>query len=1153
MLWLKEFFVSVLYLTTVLLSFLGITNSSQSINSNQSLNSVKSSVNNLDIRTSEQFTYYLDLIQNKAVDKNKLKNELTSLESKFEQEFLSAVLKKREGEFEQAFKQLFPLLDDFPENFIYYEELALLSKTSGSMNKLIGWLDDNKSKSSNKFYFYLKALVELHSGKTTQAIETFQSLVSDGFNSKETYFQFANAYRIIGNYDAAFKNLISAESLCENNDQFLPKIINLKGTIFYLSGDYEQATKNYRLALESSINSGNKSEEIKSFANLAIIKDVYGEIFEARDDFQRAIKMAEEIENMELLAFLYSELGVSFSYTASLIDSRKNYEKSFSLYEKLKNNERLSYLSSNIGSLYLQIANYKSALDYYSRGLKFAGENKLGQILNLTGLADVYSNESNYSKALQYYKHAKEIADSIKDISSSVKIEQGIGALYYNINLPYKALETLNATESYFAETQLPYEQIKLYSKIGTVLTSVDSLASAEKYFHKALDIASNAGDIYSSIVIKTELGYLNFLQGDYNLAVKLITDAQTVSKTYELNQLIGLQELYLGKIFQAQIKENLAITKFKNAFNLSGTASDYNNQVEAAYLLGFIYDEDNDVIQAERWYLTAIEVIDKISSPLSPNQEIQIAHFSGMNSVYNALAELYLNQDKAEEAFKIIDKSRSRNTKSNLNRLKLLSHLDDEDKYNQLIDIEWMVNSGLYDKATSDSLSKLASEIKAEFKTQSGSIAEMLNTNTELDLKNFQSKLGQNDYLISAYAGQNSFSVFRISSDKFIQKSIPVSSDSLLKLITQISPIYRSNLESEETYVNEDLFSFNAHSAYKIYDVLFKEILSDIPKESNLIVSLPFELVKLPLEMLVTEWTEGESPYYYSDKEFLLEKFNISYTPSASIYELQSGTTESTANQNLLIGDPFIDNAEFALSVRSGMVDLNPSQARNILLFPLKYSRSEIESIDNTISESKMFTLKEATESNFKQQAPLSNVIHISTHSFLLKDQPLILFSPKENDEDDGFLELGEIVQLNLNSDLVVLSSCRSGLGRIDAAEGIIGMQKAFIDAGSRSVLVSLWDVNDKYTSYFMKSFYEHLADGNSKSEALRLAKLDFIRKYSANPYYWSAFVLSGNISAVDIKSASSFGPIQIILAALLLIGVYYLIQRLRIRNKNP
>jgi CHAT domain-containing protein/Tfp pilus assembly protein PilF len=1152
MLWLKEFFVSVLFLTTALFSFLGITNSSHSFNPNPDFNSSKNSFNDLVVKPSDEFNYYLDLIQNKPIDKNELQDELTSLESKFEREFLSALLKKREGEFEKAFKQLIPLLYDIPDHFNYYEELALLGKISGNSRKLSEWLEKNKSNASNKFYFYLKALVELQSGKTTQAIETFQSLVSDGFTSKEIYFQLASAYRITGNYDASFNNLISAESLCNKDDPFIPKIINLKGTIFYLSGDYEHAKKNYTSALDFSIKSGNKAEEIKSFANLAIIKDVYGDIFEARDDFQRAIKMAEEIENVELLAFLYSELGVSFSYTASLIDSRKNYEKSFLLYEKLENNERLSYLSSNIGSLYLQIANYKSALDYYSSGLKFAGENKLGQILNLTGLADVYSNESNYSKALQYYNRAKEIADSIKDISSSVKIDQGIGALYYNINFPYKALEILKEADSYLADAQLPYEQIKLYSKIGTVLTSVDSLASAEEHYQKALDIASNVGDIYSSIVLKTELGYLRFRQGDYERAVKLITDAQIVSKTYELNQLIGLQELYLGKIFQAQNKKELVIFKFENAFQLSGTASDYINQVEAAYTLGLIYDENSDMVQAEGWYLTAIEMIEKISFPLSLNQEIQIAHFSGMNSVYNSLAELNLKQGKSEEAFKIIDKSRSRNTKSNLARLKLLSNLDVEQKYNRLIDLEWMINSGLYDKTTLDSLSRLHSEIKSELTSRSGSLAEILNPDNELDLKKLQSKLGQNDYLISAYAGKNLFSVFRISSDEFVHKNIPIGRDSLLQLITQVSPIYRSNLESEEIYVNEDLFSFNAQSAYKFYDVLFKDILSDIPKESNLIVSLPVELVKLPLEMLVTEWTEGESPYYYNDKEFLLEKFNISYTPSVSIYELQSGTTESTAKQNLLIGDPFIDNAEFALSIRSGLVDLNPSQARNILLFPLKYSRSELESIDKTISESQMFILKDATESNFKQQAPLSNVIHISTHSFLLKDQPLILFSPKENDDDDGFLELGEIIQLNLNSDLVVLSSCRSGLGRIDAAEGIIGMQKAFIDAGSRSVLVSLWDVNDKYTSYFMKSFYEHLAEDNSKSEALRLAKLDFIKNYSANPYYWSAFVLSGNISAVEINKASSIGMIQIILAAILLIGVYYLIQRLRTRNKN-
>jgi LPXTG-motif cell wall-anchored protein len=329
--------------------------------------------------------------------------------------------------------------------------------------------------------------------------------------------------------------------------------------------------------------------------------------------------------------------------------------------------------------------------------------------------------------------------------------------------------------------------------------------------------------------------------------------------------------------------------------------------------------------------------------------------------------------------------------------------------------------------------------------------------------------------------------------------------------------------LDNEEIYINEDLFSFNAFAANTMYELVFKEFLSSIPKGSKLIFSFPIELVKLPVELLVTEWTKDESPYNYSNKNYLIEDYQIIYTPSLSIYQIQKDKIQSSNDQNLLIGDPFIDNTEFTLSVRSGLIADDPTQARNIRLFPLEYSEEEINCIDNTITNNIVFLSEDATENNFKQNAPLSNVIHISSHSFLLKDQPLILFSPQKDENDDGYLELGEIVQLNLSSDLVVLSSCRSGLGRIDEAEGIIGMQKAFFEAGSKSVLVSLWDVSDKYTSYFMQYFYNYLTKGLSKSDALRKAKLDFIKERSANPYYWSAFILSGNSSAIKFETSSS------------------------------
>ncbi|MCC7092757.1 MAG: CHAT domain-containing protein [Ignavibacteriaceae bacterium] len=519
---------------------------------------------------------------------------------------------------------------------------------------------------------------------------------------------------------------------------------------------------------------------------------------------------------------------------------------------------------------------------------------------------------------------------------------------------------------------------------------------------------------------------------------------------------------------------------------------------------------------------------------------------------MYNSLAELYLKQGKGKEAFFIIDKARSRNTKSNLNRLKLLAHLKNESEYKQLIDLQWMITSGLYDKSVTDSLDQLLADFTKNLSSRSKELEALLNSDYSLDISELQKGFTDDDYIISVYVSDEFLTLFSLSSANFNFKTLPINRDSLIAMLQSVSPVYQSDLESQEIYINEDLFSFNALASFKLYNSVFKDFLVSIPKNSNLIFNLPTELLKFPVEMLVTEWRTGESPYLYSDKSFLLNDYKISYSPSSTIYIMQNYNSVNVSDQNLLIGDPYIMDSEYSLSVRSGLLNINPTNSRSISLSPLKYSKNEIESIDETINSNLIFKSEEATETNFKNNAHQSNVIHISTHSFLIKDQPLILFANQNDGQDDGFLELGEIVQLNLNSDLVVLSSCRSGLGRLDEAEGIIGMQKAFFDAGSKSVLVSLWDVNDKYTSFFMKDFYTHLANGKSKTEALRQTKLDFIKNYSANPYYWSAFVLSGNSSPINIEQASPVSIVNVLTILLLASIIYFIFSRIRSRKSR-
>jgi len=256
----------------------------------------------------------------------------------------------------------------------------------------------------------------------------------------------------------------------------------------------------------------------------------------------------------------------------------------------------------------------------------------------------------------------------------------------------------------------------------------------------------------------------------------------------------------------------------------------------------------------------------------------------------------------------------------------------------------------------------------------------------------------------------------------------------------------------------------------------------------------------------------------------------------------LQKKLKYQNEDKVLLVGDPQISDKDFALSYRGGLLEDDSFNSRTVILFPLRYSKEEVQNLNSMFSNGFTLLSDDATEKKFKENAAQSSIIHLSTHSFLHKNRPLIIFSQNKEEKEDGYLESGEILQLKLNSDLVVLSSCRSGLGEIDNAEGVLGMQKSFFEAGAKSVVVSLWDVNDKYTSIFMQSFYKYLSEGFDKSEALRKAKIFFKKNHSANPYYWSAFVLSGDVSKItNIKFSSSSYLIYILLGIFVSIVVIY------------
>ncbi|MGE0079434.1 MAG: CHAT domain-containing protein [Bacteroidales bacterium] len=287
-------------------------------------------------------------------------------------------------------------------------------------------------------------------------------------------------------------------------------------------------------------------------------------------------------------------------------------------------------------------------------------------------------------------------------------------------------------------------------------------------------------------------------------------------------------------------------------------------------------------------------------------------------------------------------------------------------------------------------------------------------------------------------------------------------------------------------------------------YDLLVKPIEDKLQGVSRLTV-LPDET----LEGLTFELLKNDKG------NLLINQFAVRYAYSAK--KVQQEKIPLVKNF-LAIAPGFEKNKTFAQqnltneAVRSG--SFTKDENNQITLVPIRNSIDEVEEIGNLFRkkgfESTVFTSDKATKTNLENHLNDESIIHIATHGISKGEYESGLFFTLKGD-DNGFLSLQELYQLNINADLVVLSACKTGVGEVKAGEGVMALPRGFICAGVNNVVASLWKVHDQKTQFLMSRFYKHLLDQkNTYSEALREAKLDCIKK-GYLPLDWAGFILIG------------------------------------------
>ncbi|MCD9189110.1 MAG: CHAT domain-containing protein [Pyrinomonadaceae bacterium] len=869
--------------------------------------------------------------------------------------------------------------------------------------------------------------------------------------------------------------------LCELNPSK-----SIRAIYFWISGISKITKGKFVPAIENLDRSAATFRQIKNerdAANTQIPKllalALIGKYEAAIETGKNALKIFEKFGDELSAGKIEKNLGNLAARQGDERTAEKYYLSARRRFLEIGDRTELTMSDNSLANTYAELNEFQKAEKFYAAAL----ENARGAKMSVTeaeieaSLGNLARFRGKFAEALKLLELSRRKYEELKMPHQTAIAELEIADIYAELNLAQEAFEIYQRVADTLQKLKLQNEEARARANFGRVAPALGELKLARNQLKKSSRLYLSEKNKTGAAIVKLSEAKLEFSANNFQKSLKIIEEAEKLLAGSDyLRHKLNLQNLKgetlakLGRFAEAEdlLEKTYAQSMRKNQPQLAQTALNS---------LGKIAFEGDDSERAEKYFKKAVKLIETLRAPLAA-EEFRMAFLSDKLAPFENLAKIYLKQNKTEKAFLMIEQARSRSLAETLENGGVFDKNNVAPKLRQKLEnvreeLNWFYSR--LNRADESEIEKLQAEAYkrekeiGELMRQIESTSERkFDQNKAFNLKNLRQNLGKKKVLLEFVSFEGEISAFVINDKNFEFFPALIDETEVISLLENLQFQFgalRYGVKIQEKFALE-LKKRADFYLQKLYEKLLAPLAQHFEARNPVIVPVG-ALNYVPFHAL------------YNGEKYVIESREVVYSPSATVWNLANKKSSDNPKNALLIG--FADEK-----------------------IPLV--NREIETLEKIFKTAKVLQEKDANFANYKLNAPKFDILHLACHGQFRAENPL--FSSLHL--ADGFITVRDIFTQKLKAELVTLSACETGLNKIFAGDEILGLTRGFLSAGAKSLILSLWTVNDEATTILMTEFYTHLRQGNSIAKSLQKAQNYFIVQNS-HPYFWSPFALIG------------------------------------------